>query len=170
MSIFDNMNEDINKFFKQTTNFINKQKEHKMMKQKDMILLHTIAGFLLANKEINLADALYDFIKRQYEEPEEKEKPQPEEKIQIVKNYKTAQFKKVPVQEENIANTSIKPEKKPYRIKGPRLFQKLNGEIVKIWICPKEAQETMGYNVTNICQAIRKGGRAYGYDWEYEKK
>ena len=32
MSIFDNINEDINKFFKETTNFINKQKEHKMDK------------------------------------------------------------------------------------------------------------------------------------------
>lgn len=32
MSIFDNINEDINKFFKETTNFINKQKECKMDK------------------------------------------------------------------------------------------------------------------------------------------
>lgn len=32
MSIFDNINEDVNKFFKETTNFINKQKECKMDK------------------------------------------------------------------------------------------------------------------------------------------
>ena len=32
MSIFDNIDKDINKFFKETTNFINKQKEHKMDK------------------------------------------------------------------------------------------------------------------------------------------
>lgn len=32
MSIFDNINKDINNFFKESTNFINKQKEHKMDK------------------------------------------------------------------------------------------------------------------------------------------
>ena len=32
MSVFDNINEDINNFFKEATNFINKQKEYKMDK------------------------------------------------------------------------------------------------------------------------------------------
>ena len=149
-----------------------------MMKQKDIILLHTIAGFLLANKETNLADALYDFIKRQYEEPEEKEKPQPVEKIQIVKNYKTVQFKKVPV-EEALPNVGVdmtegdklcKPERKSYRVRGPRLFQKLNGKVIRIWMCPKEAQEKLGYCQSGISHAALHGTRAYGYEWEYEKK
>lgn len=44
MSVFDNINEDINKFFKKTTNFINKQKECNMDKTNK-----TFAEFAIKN-------------------------------------------------------------------------------------------------------------------------
>lgn len=84
MSIFDNINEDINKFFKETTNFINKQKEinmdinaiYDLREFKDLTIIHVGDSnncmqlmYDLGNNndtyffEINLSQDRIDFLK-----------------------------------------------------------------------------------------------------------
>ena len=144
------------------------------MINEDLMLMFTIRGFLLANKEEDLAESLKSFVNRHPEifedkpeveidiaEPDEAE-PTDAEEIKIRKNYKT-------VTEITADNISFPLKKKRFLHKNTPIIQKFNGLIVKTWKSQNEVCKKLGYASTNISKAANHGGKAYGFTWEWKK-
>ena len=147
------------------------------MINEDLMLMFTIRGFLLANKEENLAESLKLFVNRRSEifedkpiitgpinsipEPDEKKSADTEE-IKIRKNYKTLEVI-------TADNTAFPLKKRRFLHKNTPIIQKFNGLIVKTWKSQNEVCKKLGYASTNISKAANHGGKAYGFTWEWKK-
>ena len=141
------------------------------MINEDLILMFTIRGFLLANKEENLAESLKLFINRHPEIFEDKPEvaiAEPDvakltegDEIKFRKNFKTVEV---------ITADNVAPVKKSrFLHKNTPLIQKFNGMIVKTWKSQNEVCKRTGYASTNISKAANHGGKAYGFTWEWKK-
>ena len=144
------------------------------MINEDLMLMFTIRGFLLANKEEDLAESLKSFVNRHPEmfedkpevkidiaEPDEAELAETEE-IKIRKNYKT-------VEVITADNTAFSLKKRRFLHRDTPIIQKFNGLIVKTWKSQNEVCKKLGYASTNISKAANHGGKAYGFTWEWKK-
>lgn len=142
------------------------------MINEDLMLMFTIRGFLLANKEENLAESLKLFVNRHPEifedKPEEAiaepdiAKPAETEEIKFRKNFKTVEV--------ITADDEVVPvKKKRFLHRNTPVIQKFNGMIVKTWKSQNEICKKLGYASTNISNAANHGGKAYGFTWEWKK-
>lgn len=144
------------------------------MINEDLMLMFTIRGFLLANKEENLAESLKLFINRHPELFEDKPevieeakaepdiaKPAETEEIKFRKNFKTVEV--------ITADNVISVKKKRFLHRDTPVIQKFNGMIVKTWKSQNEICKKLGYASTNISKAANHGGKAYGFTWEWKK-
>ena len=142
------------------------------MYNEDLVLMLTIRGFLLANKEENLAESLKLFVNRHpevfYDETEEAiaepdiAKPAETEEIKFRKNFKT-------VEVITADNTPVPVKKHRFLHRNTPVIQKFNGMIVKTWKSQNEICKKLGYASTNISKAANHGGKAYGFTWEWKK-
>ena len=149
------------------------------MINEDLMLMFTIRGFLLANKEENLAESLKLFINRHPElfedkpevtiyGPEEAKaepdiaKPAETEEVKIRKNFKTVEV----ITADGIA---VPAKKKRFLHRNTPVIQKFNGMIVKTWKNQNEVCKKLGYASTNISNAANHGRKAYGFTWEWKK-
>lgn len=141
------------------------------MYNEDLVLMLTIRGFLLANKEENLAESLKLFVNRHpevfYDETEEAiaepdiAKPAETEEVKFRKNFKTVEV---------ITADNVVPVKKSrFLHRNTPLIQKFNGMVVKTWNSQNEVCKKLGYASTNISKAANHGGKAYGFTWEWKK-
>ena len=145
------------------------------MINEDLMLMFTIRGFLLANKEENLAESLKLFVNRHPEifedkpevieeakaEPDEA-KPAETEEIKFRKNFKT-------VEAITADDVAVPVKKKRFLHRDTPVIQKFNGMIVKTWKSQNEICKRTGYASTNISKAANHGGKAYGFTWEWKK-
>ena len=148
------------------------------MINEDLILMFTIRGFLLANKEENLAESLKLFINRHPEifenKPEviitgpEEAIAEPDiaklaetEEVKFRKNFKTVEV--------ITADDVVSIKKKRFLHRNTPIIQKFNGLIVKTWKSQNEVCKKLGYASTNISKAANHGGKAYGFTWEWKK-
>lgn len=141
------------------------------MYNEDLVLMLTIRGFLLANKEENLAESLKLFVNKHpevfYDESEEAiaepdiAKPAETEEVKFRKNFKTVEV---------ITADNVVPVKKHrFLHRNTPVIQKFNGMIVKTWKSQNEICKKLGYASTNISKAANHGGKAYGFTWEWKK-
>lgn len=144
------------------------------MINEDLMLMFTIRGFLLANKEESLAESLKLFINRHPEIFEDKPevieeakaepdiaKPAETEEIKFRKNFKTVEV--------ITADDVVSVKKKRFLHRNTPVIQKFNGMIVKTWKSQNEICKKLGYSSTNISKAANHGGKAYGFTWEWKK-
>lgn len=142
------------------------------MYNEDLVLMLTIRGFLLANKEENLAESLKLFVNRHPEIFEDKPeaviaepdiaKPAETEEVKFRKNFKTVEV----ITADNIP---VPVKKHRFLHRNTPVIQKFNGMIVKTWKSQNEICKKLGYASTNISKAANHGGKAYGFTWEWKK-
>lgn len=137
------------------------------MINEDLMLMFTIRGFLLANKEENLAESLKLFINR-HPEIFEEAKAEPDiaepaeiEEIKFRKNFKTVELI-------TADNTVVPVKKHRFLHRNTPVIQKFNGMIVKTWKNQNEICKKLGYASANISKAVNHGGKAYGFTWEWK--
>lgn len=141
------------------------------MINKDLMLMFTIRGFLLANKEENLAESLKLFVNRHPEIFEDKPeiaivepdiaKPVETEEIKFRKNFKTVELI-------TADNTLVPVKKSRFLHRNIPVVQKFNGMIVKTWKSQNEICKKLGYASANISKSANHGGKAYGFTWEWK--
>lgn len=144
------------------------------MYNEDLVLMLTIRGFLLANKEENLAESLKLFVNRHPEvfndESEiEIDRTEPDiaklkegDEVKFRKNFKTIEV----ITADDVA---VPVKKKRFLHRDTPVIQKFNGMIVKTWKSQNEICKKLGYASTNISKAANHGGKAYGFTWEWKK-
>ena len=147
------------------------------MINEDLMLMFTIRGFLLANKEENLAESLKLFVNRHpeiFEDKPQEELAVPEmvepdvaelkigDEVKFRKNFKTVEV----ITADDVA-TPVK--KKRFLHRNTPIIQKFNGLIVKTWKSQNDVCKKLGYASTNISNAANHGGKAYGFTWEWKK-
>lgn len=51
-----------------------------------------------------------------------------------------------------------------------KVYQYKDGKLIKEWECAQDAADELGKNVKTISWACNSSGKAYGYEWSYERK